>query len=207
MQVKEIKEIILSIFKINHFKVMPLKRIAPAALLLLGLSLLLYQSLISQQIIKLKAIKFQSFSQKKLLAQKNIIAEDPDILLGRLKAVENQLVSLKSKFVFEQDLPKYFDSLRGLISKTDNRLSSLDLKSTAGISDIVLPGKNTIRFYQRLPFNITINGDYIGALLLLNKLEEDPRLLEINNIKIEATQKTAAEVKLDLDLNLYVLKD
>lgn len=207
MPIKEIIEIILNIFRENPFKVLSRKKIVIGVVLLLGLALLLYQSLINQEILKLRAMRLQSRSLKKLLLYKQIIIKDPSILLEKIKNMESRFSLVKSRFIIEEDLPKFFDSLRDSINKTDNQLLSLELKSLTPIKDWVLSGKDSMAYYQRLPFTVSVKADYVSALLLLNKIENEPYLIEINNINMAANKNKPSEILMNLDLNLYVLRE
>jgi Tfp pilus assembly protein PilO len=205
MPSKEIKEIILSIFKVNPFKIIPKKRIIIGIILLVGIALLLFQSLLGPRLLQLKALRFLSFSQKRLLECKETITQNPTILLKTMEDTKSQFTELKSKFIVEKDLPSFFDDLRELVNKTGSHLVSLDLKPLVPIRDFAL-AEDRPAYYQRLPLTMALSGDYISNLLLINKLEEDPRLIEIKNIKLSASGE-GSKVTMDLELDFYVIKD
>jgi Tfp pilus assembly protein PilO len=209
MQIKKITRVILDFFQNSPLRLIPKQRIAIGALLLLGAALLLHHSLLSRQILRLKTTRMEVSSQRKLLQRKQNISQDPGVLLKQIKEIENQFNQLKEKFINEDGLPDFFDSIREYANRTKNELISLDLKSLRPLNEEELAGKEIqgLSHYQILPFTIAIEGDYVGALLFFNKLEEEPYLLEVNNIRIESDKKNPAQVVLDAGFSLYVAKE
>ena len=207
MPIKEIKEIVLSIFKVNPFRVISKRKIIIGIILLLGIAQLLYQSLISQQILKLKAMKLLFVSEKRLVDCKEKLTKDPSALLREIENTKIRFNELKSRFVAEKDLPGFFDDLRRLVSQTGSRLVSLDVKPLVPIKDLDLAEETKAAYYARLPLTIAVSGDYVSTLLLLNKIEQVLHLIEIKSIKLSSGGESGSVVSMGLGLDLYVLKD
>jgi len=196
MSIKKIKEIIFSIFKPYSFRIIPPKKILLSIVLLVGLGLLLYQSLLGLQFKKSKALRFCFSSQKRLADYQKMIIQKPKILLAKIEAEENKLKDLEKRFIPEREIGQVFNDLKSLIGVTGNHLDSLDIKP------LVYDGA-----YQELPFSISVKGHYVDIILLLNKLEGYPRLIDITDIKIRSTGIKSSEVMMSLEAKLFVVKD
>jgi len=196
MPTKDIKEIIFSIFKAHPFKVMPRRKILLGIALLLGLSLLLYQSLLALQLYDSKATKLCLLSKEKLVTYQQKIIEDPHMLLSKIEEKWNTLKKLEKRFIPQREVGRFFEDLKGLISKTENYLVSLDIKPREGSGT-----------YQKLPFSISVKGHYVDAILLMNKLEAYPRLIAIKDIKIQPKAEKSTEVTMSLEAESFVARD
>ena len=197
MPIKEIRDIIFSIFKSSSLKVISRQKILLGIALLLGLSLLLYQSLLAVQLITSKAKSFCLSSQKKLAVYQQKIVQDPQALLGKIQEKWNELKSLEKKFTPEREIEYLFNDLKGLVGRAESRLVSLDIKPLITIAEN----------YQKLPFSILVKGHYVDIILLLNKFEAYPRLINIKEIKIRPTGESSAEVTMSLEAESFVVKD
>ncbi|RKY32167.1 MAG: hypothetical protein DRP74_03155 [Candidatus Omnitrophota bacterium] len=208
MQIKKIINFVSNFLSKTPLGLIPRERIVIGALLLLGTALLLHQSLLGRKIQKLKSVKMEVGSQKKLLQQKQNISQNPGILLKQIKEIERQYNQLKEKFINEQDLSDFFDTVRQDVKRTNNKLISLELQSLRPLNQEELSDKGMqgLRYHQILPFTITLEGDYVGTLLFMHNLEEQPCLLELNNFKINSDSKNPAQVLLEMNFNLYVTK-
>lgn len=195
MSIKEIKEIIFSIFKPHSFRIISPKKILLSIVLLVGLGLLLYQSLLGLQLKRSRALRFCFSSQKRLADYQKMIIQEPKILLAKIEAEKNKLKNLEKRFVPEREIGQVFNDLKGLISVTENHLESLDIRP------LVYRGT-----YQELPFSISVKGHYVDIILLLNKLEGYPQLIDIADIKIRSTGVKPSEVLMSLEARLFVSK-
>lgn len=196
MPIKEIVETILSIFKSRPFKVMSRQKILLGAALLLGLSLLLYQSLLAPQLMRSKIMGRCLLAQKRLAAYQQRIIKDPQILLSKIDQMKDRLKNLEKRFIKAQELPQTWDDLKNLIGKTENYLFALDIKPAVSVGS-----------YEKLPFSLTVKGYYVDTILLLNKLEGYPRLIDIKDIKIQPSAERPYDVLMSLVAELFVVKD
>ncbi|OGX15060.1 MAG: hypothetical protein A2166_06485 [Omnitrophica WOR_2 bacterium RBG_13_41_10] len=195
MSIKEILDIILSIFNIRSMKIISRQKIILAVILLTGLSLLLYQSLLSMQLVKVKALEFNLLSQKKLANYQHLILKEPKLLTDKIEIMKDRLHHLEQNFILAEETTKFFDDIKGLVSITDNRLVSLDKKPA-------LP----FGIYKKVPFVISASGYYTDIVLFINKLEHYPRLIDTRDIKIEAieTQKRTCELVMELKAEVFL---
>lgn len=196
MSIKEIREIVFSIFKPYPFKVISRKKILLGVALLVGLGLLLYQSLLALQFKRSKAMGFCFSSQKKLVAYQQKIIQEPQILLAKIEVKRDKLKNLEKRFIPEREIGQLFNELKGLISRTENHLESLDIRPLVSLGT-----------YQELPFSISVRGHYVDIILLLNKFESYPYLIDIKDIKIKSTGVKSSEVLMSLEAKLFVTKD
>jgi len=194
MSIKEILDIILSIFNIRSVKIISRQKIILAVILLIGLGLFLYQSLLSMQLVKTKALEFNLLSQKKLANYQHLILKEPKLLIDKIEIMQDKLNHLEQNFILIEETTKFFDDLKGLVSITDNRLVSLDKKP-------VVP----LGAYKKIPFIISAGGYYTDIVLLLNKLEHYPRLIDIRDIKIEAIEAQDRTCELVMELKAEAL--
>ena len=193
MSIKEILEIILSIFNIRSMKIISRQKIVLAVILLIGLSLFLYQSLLSMQLVGAKALEFNLLSQKKLANYQHLILKEPKLLTDKIEIMKDKLNHLEQNFILIEETTKFFDDLKGLVSITDNQLVSLDKKP------VVFLGA-----YKKIPFVISARGYYTDIVLFINKFEHYPRLIDIRDIKIEATEAQERTCELVMELKAEV---
>jgi Tfp pilus assembly protein PilO len=196
MPVKEIRDIIFSALKTPPFKVMSRQKILLGIALLLGLGLLLYQSLLALQLTTSKAMGFYLRSQRRLTAYQEKIIQDPQILLSKIENKWNQLNRLEKRFIPEQRVQQLFDDLKDLIDRTENHLVSLDIRPPVSLG-----------VYQGFPFVILVKGHYADVILLLNKFELYPYLIDIKEIKIQPTGGKLSEVTMSLEAEAFAIKD
>lgn len=196
MPTREIIDIIFSIFKDNPLKVISRVKALLGVIFLVGLSLLLYQSLLAQQLVKLKPIERSFLSHKRLLScQEKIIAE-PQLLLSKIAQMKSKLENIEGRFIPEQKLAQLFEDLKILVNKTENQLISLDIKQSVPLGR-----------YHKLPFGLSVSGYYVDIILLLNKLEGYPRLVNVKDIKMQVTEEGYRNVLVNLDAEVFVIKD
>jgi Tfp pilus assembly protein PilO len=197
MPIKEIVGIIFSIFKTHPLKIMSRKKIILGAGLLLGIGILLYQSLLSVQLIRSRTMGFYLWSRKRLVAYQRKIIQDPRLLSSKIEGIKNKLKNLEKQFVPERELTFLFNDLKGLINNTQNDLASLDIKPMIAMG-----------VYHKLPFSITVKGNYADVVLLLNRLERYAHLIDIKDIKIQPAGEGSLEVvTMSLEAESFVIKD
>jgi len=198
MSIKEIIKIIFSIFDIRSFKIISRQKIILGIIFIVALSLLLYQSLLSVQLVRAKALEFRLLSQERLIAYQRKVIRDPQLLIDKIEKTKNKLAGLEKRFIPEQRLTKFFDDLKGLASNTDNRLLSLD----------IMPAINN-GTYEKLPFIISLRGYYVDIVSFLNKLEGYPRLIDIKDIKIQpvGVAERSSEIMMSLEAGAFAIKD
>jgi Tfp pilus assembly protein PilO len=197
MPIKDIVEIIFSIFKTRPLKIIPRKKIILGIGLLLGIGILLYQSLLSMQLIRSRTMGFYLWSRKRLVAYQRKIIQNPRLLSSKIEGIKNKLKNLEKQFVPERELTFLFNDLKGLINNTQNDLVSLDIKPMMAMG-----------VYHRLPFSITVKGNYADIMLLLNRLEGYAHLIDIKDIKIEPAGEGSLEVvTMSLEVESFVIKD
>jgi len=197
MPIKEIVEIIFSIFKTRPLKIMSRKKIILGIGLLLGIGILLYQSLLSAQLIRSRTMGFYLWSRKRLVTYQRKIIQDPRLLSSKIEGIKNKLNNLEKQFVPERGLTFLFNDLKGLINNTQNDLVSLDIKPMIAMG-----------VYHKLPFSITVKGNYADVVLLLNRLERYAHLIDIKDIKIQPAGEGSLEVvTMSLEAESFVIKD
>ena len=198
MSIKEIIKIIFSIFDIRSFKIISRQKIILGIIFIVALSLLLYQSLLSVQLVIAKALEFRLLSQERLITYQRKVIRDPQLLIDKIEKTKNKLAGLEKRFIPEERLTKFFDDLKGLVSNTDNRLLSLD----------IMPAINN-GTYEKLPFIISLRGYYVDIVSFLNKLEGYPRLIDIKDIKIQPVgmAERSSEIMMSLEAEAFAIKD
>lgn len=196
MPTREIIDIIFSIFEVNPLKVISRTKALLGVIFLAGLSLLLYQSLLIQQLTKSKPIDRYFLAQKRLLAYEEKIIRDPQLLLNKIAQMKRKLENIEGRFIPEQKLAQLFEDLKILVNKTENQLLSLDIRQAIPMG-----------YYHKLPFNLSVSGYYVDVILLLNRLENYPRLVNIKDVKIEAPPEGSYNALMNLGAEVFVVKD
>lgn len=197
MSIKEILNIIFSIFNVRSLRIVPRQKIVLGVIFLVGLGLLLYQSLLSMQLVKAKALELTLLSQKKLVTCQTGFIKEPALLAAKIAISKNRLNALERNFIPSSELAKFFEDLKGLVSITENRLISLDRKPFI-----------TLEAYEQLPFVISLRGYYADIVLLLNKLELYPHLIDVKSLKIQSLENETKsfEVIMEMEAEVFLIK-
>jgi len=163
--------------------------------LITGITFLLYQSLISSQLDRLKAIESQWYSKKKLMVFYDRLMHNDTQLISELKDNEKNISQLKEKFVAESDLANYFGGLRERIKSQGLQILFLDFKPREQIS----------QYYQRIPFSISLKGDYYDLMSLLHNLGENKPIFEIKSFSLKRQDGQSYELAMNMDAAIYIL--
>ena len=177
------------------------KRIIGILLVLLT-GFLLYQSLLATQLLRLKAIDFQFISQKRLLNFYSRLEGNTNVLISQAKEKEMNLARIKEKFVSEEELPNYFTNFRDIVKAHNLKIISLDFKPQEGVADL---GGKSLKYFQRLPLDISLKGGYSNLMFLLYKLERGSPLFEIKAIHLKQESPDSYEILMDMKAAIYIL--
>jgi len=198
-KIKVIKEKI----KITQLiKGVPTERIILGIFLVLLVSFLLYQSLIAAQLIRLRAIDLQFNSQKQLADFYNQIMKQADIYVDEAKDKEDALSKIKENFISEEELSGYFDKFRSFVKSQNLEIISLDFKPPEIPQDL---GGGEFEYFQRLPFDISVKGDYFSVVSLLYKLEQAKLTFDIKSIRVTPENSAGTSVVMNINACVYIL--
>jgi Tfp pilus assembly protein PilO len=163
--------------------------------LILFVGFLLYQSLISSQLARLKAVNTQWRSKKKLMVFYDRLMLNDTELINELKENENNINQLKEKFVAESDLTNYFGGLREQVKSQGLGILSLDFKARQPVS----------QYYQQIPFNISLKGDYYDLMSLLHNLGANKPIFEIKSVNLKRQDGQSYDLTMNMDAAIYIL--
>lgn len=177
------------------------KRITGILMVLL-IGFLLYQSLLANQLTRLRAIDFQFICQKRLLDFYCRLMKHTDVLVNEAREKEMNLARIKTKFISEDELPNYFANFRNLVKSHNLTTISLDFKPQETVEN--LNGK-LLKYFQRLPLDISLKGGYFNLMFLLHKLEQSSPIFEIKSIRLKQESPDSFEVLMDMEAAIYIL--
>jgi len=163
---------------------------------------LLYQSLLTGQFLRLKAIDFQFSSQKKLVNFYRWLEGSTGILVSEAKEKENNLLRMKESFIRDDELSNYFTNFRNLAKSHNLTVVTLDFKPQEGVAG--LDGK-PLEYFQKLPLDISLKGDYFNMMFLLYKLERGRPVFEINSVNLKQESPESYALIMDMKAAVYVL--
>lgn len=173
-------------------------------LLVVLVAFLLYQSLLAVQISRLKAIDFQFTSQKKLLDYYTHLIEYKDILVEEVSEKHMAFSAIEERFINHREMPDYFNNLRRLAGLYNLEVVSLNFKPQESIAGYA---GRTLLYFQRLPFEVSIKGNYFNLMFLLYKLEQGNPLFDIQSAQIKRVDAAGGEIAIDLKVAVYILSD
>lgn len=183
----------------------PKERVFLGLIVILSAGFLLYQALIIFQIKKLKAVDLYFLSQKKLVDFYEQIMKNSAGLKNELKQTEETLRSTKEKFIGEEDLPNYFTHFRELAKSHALKVSSLDFKPQEAVSD---PQGNALNHFQKLRFNVSLEGDYLDTLRLIYELEYvSPKIFDIQTVRIKQKNVQSRQIFTDIEVTVYIFTE
>lgn len=163
---------------------------------------LLYQSLLATQFLRLKAIDFQFSSQKKLVNFYRWLEGNTGILVNETKEKENNLLRMKESFIRDDELSNYFTNFRNLAKSHNLTVITLDFKPQKGV--VGVDGK-PLEYFQKLPLDVSLKGDYFNMMFLLYKLERGRPVFEINSVHLKQESPESYALIMDMKAALYVL--
>lgn len=165
---------------------------------------LLYESLLSSQLVCLKASELQLRSQRKLLQSHYVLAQNLDEVTRDVQAEEQSLARLKDQFVRENDLSDYFTSLRDIVKSHNAEVLSLDVRPQENIG----PGEGQwFVFFLKQPFDIFLKGDYASIMRLLHRLEFGKPRVAIESFHIRPESADSYNVIMILKVTVYLFID
>ena len=118
-----------------------------------------------------------------------------NMLRNQLEVAQNAVQRTEENLVFEENLAEnlwYFYSIEG---KTNTRLTELRQLDPAALSK----GES----YKRVPYELSVTGDFVGISEFLPQLEIGPRLVRIREFTLR--KEMGEDEQLSLDLNLEML--
>lgn len=190
-------------FAISFQKISKEKRIIGVILVLLA-GFLLYESLIDVQVKRLKAKGFQFISQKKLLDFYCKLIIDADSLVNAKAETEEKFNQVKKRVVLENGLSDFFAGFRNQVKSFNAQIVALDFKPQESIKSA---DKASLKYYHRLPFEVSLKGNYYNILQLLQKLEYGDPALHIISIHIKKVFDQDSDVVMELKMEIFVLID
>ncbi|MFH0877010.1 MAG: type 4a pilus biogenesis protein PilO [Candidatus Omnitrophota bacterium] len=165
---------------------------------------LLYESLLSSQLVRLKADSLQLRSERKLLASHYVLAENLDEVTRDVRTEEQSLRRFKDQFVRENELSDYFTSLRNIIKSHNTEVVSLDVKPQENVG----PGEGQwFVFFLKQPFDISLKGDYANIMDLFHRLEFGKPHVTIESFHIRPESAGSYDVVMDLRVAVYLSID
>ena|GEM_PF-2331835 len=165
---------------------------------------LLYQSLLSDRLMKLKALNFRLASQTKLLDYYVDLQKNSESFLKKVTDLEISLADVKKKFVLADELSTYFTNFRQLITNQNIEIISLDFLPQEGIKD---DQGNWLQYFLKQPFDVSVKGDYLSVMTLLYKLEAGTTLFDIISINLRSEGKDSYNVVMDIKAAVYILTE
>lgn len=187
------------------FKDLPREKMLLWLIVLLSAGFILYQSLIIFQVKKLRAVDLYFLSQKKLLDFYAEIMENAKALKKELAEAENSFQIKRDKFVEEQELPNYFTHFRELVKAHQLKILALDFKP----QEVILDGQqNALTYYNKLSFNVSLQGDYFDLMRLLYELEYvSPKIFDIQSLRIKQEIPQSRQVISEMDVKVYIFTE
>lgn len=165
---------------------------------------LLYQSLLADRLVKIKALSFRLASQTKLLDYYADLQNNSEEFLKKVTDLEISLADVKQKFVLADELSTYFTNFRQLITSQNIEIISLDFLPQEGIKD----GQgNWLQYFLKQPFDVSVKGDYLSIMTLLYKLEAGNTLFDIFSINLRSEGKDSYNVVMDVKAAIYILTE
>ena len=182
-------------------KSLPRAKKIGGALLILVAGVLLYESLVNDQVLKLKALARQFHSQKKLLSYYSKLLENAHAITNELEIRQQDFAKTENIFVKEEELSEYFANFRQLADICRLRIVSLDFKPKEPLMPM---GKVPFNFYQRLPFNFSVKGNSFNVMQLLQKMEYGTPICEIRSLRIKQESPDSYEVIADIAATVFI---
>lgn len=172
------------------------------AFLILLVGILLYESLITTQALKLKALAFQFHSEKKLVDYYHNLTQNASAITQGLKTGQQDLAKIEDKFVKERGLSEYSANFRKIIASYKLQVLSLDFKPQEPLR---AQEKEPLKFYQKLPFDFSVKGSYFNIMLLLQKLEQGSPICEIRELHITQDNPDSYDTVASIKAAVFVL--
>ena len=165
--------------------------------ILVIMAALLYSVFVSPQGRQLKAIRSQYISGKELLKAREAKREELETLRERNQAWKDKLVTVKNRFLNEDEINSFLKNLTRLAEGTKNKLKTVDPLERD------LPPELGI---ERMFVKITITGRYNSITDFLNMLTTNEKLLSITGVKIEREKGESQDLKATFVLTLFIIE-
>jgi len=172
------------------------------AFLIILSAFLLYESLLSGQLLKLKALRQELISKKKLFLRYEELVKNDQAIEKEMRDTQERLLRMGSNFVPEQELSRYFASFRELVKSHNLQVVSLDFKPQ---EDIQASDDKKLSHFQILPFSFSLKGNYFDTMLLLYKLQQTNLLLGIESIRLQQENENSYNVETEAEARIAVL--
>lgn len=200
-KIELIKQFLLGLWQI--FKRVPKEKKILGGFIVLLAVLLLFQSLIANPLLRLKAMRFQFNSQKKLINFYKEFETGTGLLMKEAGEKEKDLGEIiKEAFVSDAQLPGYFDQLRGLVKSYNLELVTLDFMPQEKVLDA---NGRQLEYFKKLPLSFTVKGDYSNIMLLLYKLEEGRPIFDIAAVHIKQESPDFYDVSMEMKPSIYTI--
>jgi len=187
---------------IPFFEGVPKERLVLGMFIVLLTGFILYQSLIPDQIRKLKTISFEFNSRNKLMACYGQLLMNKDTLVEDLKLKENNFSRTKEKFILQDELSNYFADFRVLVKSCNLEVVTLDFKPREAIKG--KDGKPLINF-KKMSFDVSVKGGYFDAMTLFYKLEQSGFIFDKKSVRISLENAESSVVEMEIKVSVYIL--
>ena len=165
---------------------------------------LLYQSLLTNQLMRLKAKEFQWRSQAKLFRYYAQLEKNIEALVGEVQEEGKALAGVKEMFVADDALSSYFADFRNLVKSHKLEILSLDFKAQESIKS---PEGLWLEYFLKQPFDVSVKGNYFNIMFLLYKIERGKPLFGIQSVHIRQEGPQSYDVVMDMRAAIYVLNE
>ncbi len=172
------------------------------AFLIILSAFLLYESLLSGQLLKLKALRQELISKKKLFLRYDELVKNDQAIEKEMQDTQERLSRMRSNFVSEQELSKYFASFRELVKSYNLQIISLDFKPQ---EEIQASADKKLAHFQVLPFSFSLKGNYFDTMLLLYKLQQTNPLLDIESMRLQQGDENSYNIETEAKAKIAVL--
>jgi Tfp pilus assembly protein PilO len=139
-------------------------------------------------------------SQKKLFEARKVSVGQLDQLRADLQALSDESHDLQERFLTEERLSSFFADVRQSANKQGIEIL-IQVKEKQPLSEgLAVQGISC----ETLPVDITLNGDYRNMISFLAVLSEEPFLMNIARIAIQAPVEESDIIEANLRLVVYL---
>lgn len=173
--------------------------------ILITVSYFLYSFSIVPLLHQRRSLRKELTAQQRLAEVRLASIDRVDSLEKELAEKKEVLKKINTKFLKEKELPAFFTELRNLIGESNVDIVNLTVQEKQPLSaKPVAEKKGEIKF-ERLPVNITLQGNYLDIIDFFAQLRKKPTLFTIPRISMRAEDETNESIFTDLQLVFYII--
>ncbi len=144
---------------------------------------------------RLKAVRSQYISGKKLLGVREAKRKKLEDLRDLNRKLKNKQDAVESRFLSGDEIHSFLKRLNGLAEQTKNKLKTVDplerkAPAEAGIEKVFV--------------KVTIIGKYISVINFLDKLTASGKLLSITEVEMKRREDEAQDLEASFVLTLFI---